>query len=119
MDQQLVARLQDNSAAGWCSRKSANRWKHSNNSNKHKTNYQVPVRVPVPVDVTVPGQMIPKRECETVDVESPVCNTYQETVQEEKTYDRCEMTKKEQCVTFEMPSFSIVGCGEYQYFFQT
>jgi len=75
---------------------------------QQKVCQQVPVRVPVPVDVTVPGQMIPKRECETVDVESPVCNTYQETVQEEKTYDRCEMTKKEQCVTFEMPSFSIV-----------
>jgi len=75
---------------------------------QQKVCQQVPVRVPVPVDVTVPGQMIPKRKCETVDVESPVCKTYQETVQEEKTYDKCEMSKKEQCVTFEIPSFSIV-----------
>jgi len=75
---------------------------------QQKVCQQVPVRVPVPVDVTVPGQMIPKRKCETVDVESPVCKTYQETIQEEKTYDKCEMTKKEQCVTFEIPSFSIV-----------
>merc|ERR1711970_1252002 len=75
---------------------------------QQKVCQQVPVRVPVPVDVTLPGSRIPRKKCEMVEVESPVCKNYQETVQEEKTYDKCEMTKKEQCVTFEMPSFTIV-----------
>merc|ERR1711970_594934 len=75
---------------------------------QQKVCQQVPVRVPVPVDVTLPGSRIPRKKCETVEVESPVCKNYQETVQEEKTYDKCEMTKKEQCVTFEMPSFTTV-----------
>ena len=70
---------------------------------------QVPVRVPVPVNITMPGRRIPKRNCKTVEVESPVCKNYPETVEEEKTVDKCEMEKKEQCVTFEMPSFSIVS----------
>jgi len=69
---------------------------------------QVPVRVPVPVNITMPGRRIPKRTCKTVEVESPVCKNYPETVEEEVTVDKCEMEKKEQCVTFEMPSFSIV-----------
>ena len=67
------------------------------------------MRVPVPVNITMPGQRIPKRKCVTVEVESPVCKNYPETVEEEKTVDKCEMEKKEQCVTFEMPSFSIVS----------
>jgi len=75
---------------------------------QQKVCQQVPVRVPVPVDVTLPGIRVPKKKCEMVEVESPVCKNYQETVQEEKTYDKCEMKKKEQCVTFEMPNFTIV-----------
>jgi len=69
---------------------------------------QVPVRVPVMVNITVPGRVVPNRKCNTVDVEVPFCETVQETIKENKTYDRCEMEKKEHCVPFELPTFSVI-----------
>ena len=52
--------------------------------------------------------MVPQRNCVNVDVEVPDCINVQETVKEEKTVDKCETEKKEQCVKFELPTFSIV-----------
>jgi len=75
---------------------------------QQKVCQQVPVRVPMMVNMTIPGRMIPKRKCSMVEVETPVCKNVQETVQEEKTVDRCETEKKKQCVNFELPTFSIV-----------
>jgi len=69
---------------------------------------QVPIRVPMMVNFTIPGRMIPERKCETVSVEVPYCETIQETIKENKTYERCEMTEKEHCVTFELPSYNVV-----------
>ena len=43
-----------------------------------------------------------------VDVEVPFCEMVQETIKENKTYDKCEMEKKEHCVPFELPTFSVV-----------
>lgn len=75
---------------------------------QQKVCQQVPVRVPVVVNMTRPGQMIPKRKCSMVDMEVPVCINMQETVKENKTVDKCETEKKEQCVKFDLPSFSII-----------
>jgi len=75
---------------------------------QQKVCQQVPVRVPVLVNMTIPGRMVPQRKCVNVDVEVPVCINVQETVKEEKTVDKCETEKKEQCVQFELPTFSIV-----------
>ena len=66
------------------------------------------MRVPVMVNITVPGRVVPNRKCNTVDVEVPFCEIVQETIKENKTYDRCEMEKKEHCVPFELPTFSVV-----------
>ena len=60
------------------------------------------------VNFTIPGRMIPKRKCETISVEVPYCETIQETIKENKTYERCKMTEKEHCVTFELPSYEVV-----------
>merc|ERR1712179_727931 len=46
----------------------------------------------------VPVRVVPNRKCDTVDVEVPFCEIVQETIKENKTYDRCEMEKKEHCV---------------------
>ena len=59
--------------------------------------------------MTMPGRMMPRRKCSMVDVEVPVCINVQETIKENKTVDKCETEKKEQCVKFELPTFSIVG----------
>jgi len=75
---------------------------------QQKVCQQVPVRVPVMVNITVPGRVVPNRNCETVDVEVPFCEIVQETIKENKTYDRCEMEKKEHCVPFELPTFSVI-----------
>jgi len=69
---------------------------------------KVPVRVPVPVNITIPGQMTPKRNCKTVDIEVPVCKNYPTTISVNTTVERCETEKKKQCVTFEFPVFTIV-----------
>lgn len=75
---------------------------------QQKVCQQVPVRVPVMVNITVPGRVVPNRKCDTVDVEVPFCEIVQETIKENKTYDRCEMEKKEHCVPFELPTFSVI-----------
>jgi len=75
---------------------------------QQKVCQQVPVRVPIMVNITVPGRVVPNRNCETVDVEVPFCEIVQETIKENKTYDRCEMEKKEHCVPFELPTFSVI-----------
>jgi len=69
---------------------------------------QVPVRVPIMVNITVPGRVVPNKNCETVAVEVPFCEIVQETIKENKTYDKCEMEKKEHCVPFELPTFSVI-----------
>eukprot|EP00090_Calanus_glacialis_P030937 TRINITY_DN5043_c0_g1_i4.p1 TRINITY_DN5043_c0_g1~~TRINITY_DN5043_c0_g1_i4.p1 ORF type:complete len:401 (-),score=82.10 TRINITY_DN5043_c0_g1_i4:132-1334(-) len=69
---------------------------------------QVPVRVPVMVNITIPGQMVRNQDCKMVDVEVPFCEMVQETIKENKTYDKCEMEKKEHCVPFELPTFSVI-----------
>jgi len=75
---------------------------------QQKVCQQVPVRVPILVNMTMPGRMMPRRKCSMVDVEVPVCINVQETIKENKTVDKCETEKKEQCVKFELPTFSII-----------
>ena len=60
------------------------------------------------VNITIPGQMVRNQDCTMVDVEVPFCEMVQETIKENKTYDKCEMEKKEHCVPFELPTFSVV-----------
>jgi len=75
---------------------------------QEKVCQQVPVRVPVMVNITIPGRVVPSKKCDTVDVEVPFCEMVQETIKENKTYDKCEMEKKEHCVPFELPTFSVI-----------
>lgn len=66
---------------------------------------QVPLRVPVTVNVTIPGESVRKQDCSNVERTVPVYRTEMRTVYENSTREQCQPEKTQQCVNFTLPTF--------------
>lgn len=69
---------------------------------------QVPSRVPVMVNVTIPGEPIRKQDCQTFNRTTPTYKTEYRTITENVTQQECKTGKKDTCVNFTLPSFEKV-----------
>merc|ERR1719192_1611196 len=70
---------------------------------------QVPTRVPVMVNMTIPGRPIRKQDCQMVERTIPRYKTEMQTRNETRTRQVCEPKMEERCVNFTLPSFEKVN----------
>jgi len=70
---------------------------------------QVPYRVPVLVNITLPGERIRKQDCQDVERIVPIYKTVVNTVFENITREKCQPERKQQCVNFTLPLYEKVN----------
>merc|ERR1712180_250915 len=70
---------------------------------------QVPTRVPVMVNMTIPGRPIRKQDCQMVERTIPRYKTEMQIRNETRTRQVCEPKMEERCVNFTLPSFEKVN----------
>ena len=70
---------------------------------------QVPSRVPVLVNVTLPGENVNKRECNDISTTTPIYRTVMKTVYENRTREECKQETIQKCLNFTLPVFEKVN----------
>lgn len=69
---------------------------------------QVPIRVPMMVNITIPGERIRKPNCSDVERTFPIYRTQMKTVIENRTREKCQPEKAQKCENFTLPVFETV-----------